>query len=175
VEPMEIIALVLRWLHILSAIALMGGSIFMRFALHPALAALGEEQQKALKAAVRSQWAKWVMASSGFLLLSGIVNVVLYTQSGEIEPMPYHAILTVKMLLALAIMFIASTLVGRSANAEKFRANSVKWLNINLAMAVIVVCLGGYLRTLHQTPAAEKPEDNKETAQVFSPQSPHGQ
>jgi uncharacterized membrane protein len=54
VEPTDIIALVMRWLHILSAIALMGGSIFMRFALHPALAALGAEQQKALKAAASS-------------------------------------------------------------------------------------------------------------------------
>jgi hypothetical protein len=70
------------------------------------------------------------------------------------------------MLLALAIMFIASTLVGRSANAEKFRDKAVFWLNLNLAMAVIVVCLGGYLRTLHQAPADEHPVENRETALV---------
>lgn len=160
----DMFALVMRWLHILSAIALMGGSIFMRFALHPSLASLSEDAQQTLKAQVRRYWAKWVMASSGFLLLSGIVNVVLYTQSREIEPMPYHAVLTIKLLLGLAIMFIASTLVGRSASAERFREKAPFWLNLNLAMAVIVVCIGGYLRTLHKLPPATEAEQPSASA-----------
>jgi uncharacterized membrane protein len=157
-EPMDIVSLLMRWMHILAAIALMGGTIFMRFALHPSLAALDETQQTKLKAAVRGHWAKWVMASSGFLLISGVVNIVLYAKQVE---SPYHAVVGIKMLLGLAIMFFASVLVGRSANAEKFRQNAVTWLNLNLVLAVIVVCIGGYLRTLHKHPAiddqSEKP------------------
>lgn len=153
-ETTEIVSLLMRWMHILSAIALMGGTIFMRFALHPSLAALGADQQKALKAAVRGHWSKWVMASSGFLLISGIVNIVLFSQAKVVSGL-YHPIVGVKMLLALVIMFIASLLVGRSANAEKFREKAVFWLNLNLVLAVVVVCIGGFLRTLHHPPKAE--------------------
>ncbi len=158
---MEIVDLLLRWMHILSAIALMGGTIFMRFGLHPALSAISAENQKAIKAAVRGHWAKWVMATSGFLLLSGIVNIVRFTQLKVVDPMPYHAIVTVKLLLALVIFFIASVLVGRSKNADKFREKAVFWMNLNLVLAVVVVCMGGFLRSLHHPPkagdATEKP------------------
>ena len=161
--------LLLRWMHILAAIALMGGAIFMRFGLHPALADLNADAQQALKGGVRRHWAKWVMASSGFLLLSGIVNIVRYTQDKVVDPMPYHAIVTVKMLLALVIFFIASTLVGRSANAEKFRQKAVFWLNLNLVLAVIVVCIGGFLRTLHHPPS---PNGTPEKSAVHAPLAP---
>lgn len=161
--------LLMRWMHILSAIALMGGTIFMRFGLHPVLADLAADAQQTLKAGVRRHWAKWVMASSGFLILSGIVNIVRYTQDKVVDPMPYHAIVTVKMLLALVIFFVASLLVGRSANAEKFRQKAVFWLNLNLVLAVIVVCMGGFLRTLHHPP---KPAESLEKSVVHAPLSP---
>jgi uncharacterized membrane protein len=158
---MEYLSLVMRWMHVLAAIALMGGTIFMRFGLHPSLAALGEEQQKALKAAVRARWSKWVMGASGFLLVSGIVNIVLFSQRYKLDPL-YHPLIGVKMLLGLAIMFFASMLVGRTANAEKFREKAVMWLNINLLLATIVVCLGGYCGLVRshsklkgETPAAK--------------------
>lgn len=153
-DTMQIVSLLMRWMHILSAIALMGGTIFMRFALHPALSAVEQKQQDALKTAVRRHWAKWVMATSGFLLLSGIVNIVMFSKAKEIVP-PYHAVVGVKMLLALAIFFIASLLVGRSANADKFRQKAVLWMNVNLALAVVVVCIGGFLRTLHRPDAGD--------------------
>lgn len=154
-ETTDIVSLLMRWMHILSAIALMGGTIFMRFALHPALGAIGSDQKQALQAAVRGRWAKWVMATSGFLLLSGIVNIVLYSQAKEVDAKLYHPIVGVKLLLALVIMFIASVLMGRSANAEKFREKTVFWLNVNLALAVAVVLIGGFLRTLHHPPKAQ--------------------
>lgn len=155
---MDYVGLVLRWLHILSAITLMGGTIFMRFGLHPALAAIPGETQAALKAAVRSQWAKWVMASSGFLLISGLVNTVITIKTFTYPGTSYHMLIGVKMLLALVIFFIASTLVGRSKNAEKFRESAVMWLNVNLVLAVIVVMIGGYLRLAPRVLKAETPE-----------------
>ncbi|HTN73613.1 MAG TPA: hypothetical protein VL096_00130 [Pirellulaceae bacterium] len=136
----------------MSAITLMGGTIFMRFGLHPALASLGADAQKSLAEAVRSQWAKWVMASSGFLLLSGLINTVLIIKAYKYPDVPYHALIAVKMLLALVIFFIASTLVGRSANARKFREKAAFWLNINLVLAVVVVCIGGFLRQADRIP-----------------------
>lgn len=151
----DLIQLVFRWLHILSAITLMGGTLFMRFGLHPALDVLPADAQAALKAAVRSRWAKWVMASSGFLLLSGLVNTVLIIKGNTFGPYPYHALIGLKMLLALVIFFVASTLVGRSKNADKFREKAVFWLNLNLALATVVVMLGGFLKMVPHVPKSE--------------------
>jgi putative copper export protein len=149
------LTLVLRWLHILSAIALMGGTIFMRFGLHPALASLPKDVVPNLKEAVRSHWAKWVMGASGLLLLSGLVNTVTTIQKYEFDKnVPYHALILVKMLLGIAIFYIASVLVGRSASAARFREKAVFWLNVNLALAVAVVLIGGFLKV---SPRREKP------------------
>jgi hypothetical protein len=78
---------------------------------------------------------------------------------------PYHPLIGVKFLLALAIFFIASLLVGRSANAEKFREKAVFWMNVNLALALAVVLIGGFLKV---TPRTEKPPKSEKTA-IFTP------
>lgn len=140
----------LRWLHILSAIALMGGTIFVRFAFLPTLQTLSEETRREVEAGVRSRWSKVVMAAVGVLLLTGIVNMGLiasrYKMSGIIETPQYHALLGVKFLLALPIFFIASRLVGRSDAAAGFRRNARFWVTLNLILALIIVMIAGVLR-----------------------------
>ena len=58
----------------------------------------------------------------------------------------------VKFLLALAIFAIASLLVGKTPAAEALRKNARLWLNLNIVLAVLVVCLSGVLRTAEKTP-----------------------
>jgi hypothetical protein len=94
------------------------------------------------------------MGASGLLLISGLVNTITTIQKYEFDKnVPYHALIGVKMLLGLAIFFIASLLVGRSANAAKFREKAVFWLNVNLTLAVAVVLIGGFLKV---SPRREK-------------------
>lgn len=50
------VLLILRYMHILGAIALMGGTIFMRFALVPTVPELDEKSRAALHEGVRSRW-----------------------------------------------------------------------------------------------------------------------
>ena len=45
--PIDYLALVLRLLHILAVITAVGGMIFIRFALLPALDTIGDEQRRA--------------------------------------------------------------------------------------------------------------------------------
>ena len=148
---MTIALLVLRWAHILGAITLMGGAVFMRFALVPAAKTLADDAHAQLRAEVRKRWSKVVMLAIALLLVSGLVNFYLLTQMYKLDK-PYHMVFGIKFLLALPIFYIASLLTGRSAAADRVRQNATLWLNVNLVLATAVVCIGGFLKSVDRTP-----------------------
>ena len=153
--------LLLRYMHILGAIALMGGTIFMRFALRPVVVGLPPETKASLHEQVRSRWAKFVMVASALLLISGITNLALAGRF-NFEPvlgMPkgYHMVVGIKFLLALPIFFIAALMTGRSSLAKRFQANAELWMNVNLTLALIMVLIGGYLKFVKRDEKAAKP------------------
>jgi uncharacterized membrane protein len=148
-----LVDLVLRWIHVLAAAVLVGGSIFMRY---PYLAALQATQPTApLAEEVRRRWAILVMASSGLLLLSGLTNFVNILRRYEIaDTFPgsvYQMVFGIKFLLALGVFFLASALAGRSPLAERLRRREVTWLTVNVVLAVAVVLLGGLLKLAPRT------------------------
>ncbi len=167
------IALLSRWAHILAAITAVGGTIYVRYALLPSVATLPDEQRRTLVEALRSRWSKAVMISIVFLLASGLYNFIVIARSlntsGEamqgIKPM-YHALFGVKFLLALGIFFIASALVGRSAAFEKVRANAKRWATVNVVLAVVLVCLSGYMRLSRDEAAKAQLEMPRQSAEL---------
>jgi uncharacterized membrane protein len=148
------ILLILRYMHILGAIMLMGGTIFMRFGLAPVVAGLDDATKASLHQQVRARWSKLVMISSGLLLVSGIANLALasrFTYEGALGE-KYHMIVGIKFLLAIPIFLIASFLSGRSSTAQKFQAQATTWMNLNLALALVMVLIGGALKFVPRTP-----------------------
>ncbi len=137
-----------RFIHILSAVILVGGTIFIRFVLQPAAAAtLSPDQHDQFRAKVMSRW-KWIVHRGiGLLLISGLINygreIATGTHKGDGL---YHALLGIKIILAFAIFFIASVLVGRSPKFESWRKDIRKWLAINIALAVIIIAISGFLK-----------------------------
>jgi uncharacterized membrane protein len=157
----DVLELALRWLHILPAIALMGGTIFMRIALAPAAnESLTQEQHDALRDRVIAKWKMVVHASIGLLLVTGFWNFI--AKAGQVAPV-YHMIMTVKILLGLGVMFIASALVGRSKGLEAFRKQRIFWMSVTLAMSVAIVLIAGLLKT------GSFPKKPKDGAAVSSP------
>lgn len=142
------IGIVFRWLHILAAMTAVGGTIFMRMALVPAVGVLADDQRKALHEQVRSRWVKFVMAAILFLLLSGFYNFFRRRNLGFEADAKwlYNMVFGIKFLLALVIFFVASALTGRASALERFRKNAKFWLTVNVALMVTVVCLSGVLR-----------------------------
>ncbi len=153
---MEFIRLVFRWLHIFPAVILLGGVLLMRFTLWPSLTALGDDDRNRVFEAIRRRWAMWVGISAGLLLLSGIVNTVLIVQEYQLEG-AYHGALGAKVLLALGIIYIASLLAGRSEAAERFRQKTSLWLNINVVLTILLICVAGWMRLGDRTPKADRP------------------
>ncbi len=152
--------LLLRYMHILGAIALMGGTIFMRFALAPSAAALDDKTRHELHEQVRSRWAKFVMLATALLLVSGIANMAItpiyFEISGVVPDNGKYSMITgIKFILALPIFLFASFLAGRSPTAKKFQAQAPLWMNINLTLALLMVLIGGYLKFANRTPKSE--------------------
>lgn len=141
-----LIQLLSRVLHILSAIILVGGLFYIRTVLSPA----GVDASFAGRRAV---WARWVSLATFLLLASGIYNLLtiinqVKAASEKLDP-TYHALILIKLLLALVVMFIMAVLAGKTALAEKFRANMRKWLNVAWMAALAIVVIGAMLRTYH--------------------------
>jgi hypothetical protein len=153
--------LILRYMHILGAITLMGGAIFMRFALRPVVIGLAPETKAAVHEQVRSRWAKIVMLATLLLLVSGLANLILAGQY-NFDPIfgkekGYHMVVGIKFLLALPIFFIAATLAGRSSLAKRLQANAEWWMNLNLTLALLMVLIGGVLKFVNRKPKGQAP------------------
>lgn len=138
----------LRFLHILSAIILLGGTFFLRFALGSASASSVPSW--------RPGWSRLVMITSGLLLISGLVNAVRNIIRYDFD-VPYHGLVAVKLLLGLAMFFISAVIAGRSSLAEKFREKMMFWLNVNILLGLLTIAVAGYMRFSVRTP---KPADD---------------
>ncbi|HEX5105269.1 MAG TPA: hypothetical protein VFV87_15725 [Pirellulaceae bacterium] len=151
-DPLFPLLLLLRYMHILGAIALMGGAIFMRFALAPTVITLEGSTRAEVHERVRARWSKFVMAAAGLLLVSGLANMMLYSSRRyDMSPVPivnasYAMFVGIKFLLALPIFLFASFLAGKSATAKKFQEKAVFWMNVNLTLALVMVLMGGLLK-----------------------------
>lgn len=155
-DPLDLLMLIMRYMHILGAITLMGGTIFARFALVPTLQSLPDDQRATVHEAISSRWAKWVGIATGLVLLSGIVNLGIYGARFSFPTFPYNPVAGVKFLLALPIFFIAALLTGRTNLARSFQAKATFWLNVNLTLAVLMVLIGGGLRFVQREPKVKK-------------------
>jgi uncharacterized membrane protein len=157
-DPLLPLLLILRYMHILGAIALMGGTIFMRFALRPVVVQLAPETKAAIHEQVRTRWSKFVMLASALLLLSGITNLGLAARYDfeRVLGMSYHMLVGIKFLLALPIFFIAALLSGRTTTAKRMQENAEFWMNLNLTLALVMVLIGGGLKFVQRKPKAEK-------------------
>ena len=124
-----VVALVSRVLHILCALILGGGLFYLRTILAPS----GPDACYGTRRAI---WAKWVGMATGLLLASGIYNfmvIVAKSKQPGATPLPpaYHMLFGAKFLLGLFVMFVAAILAGKTAAADRFRANANRWWNLS--------------------------------------------
>lgn len=153
--------LLLRWAHVLAAIVAMGGLVFARFALLPALSELDESTRDRVHDRIRRHWLPWVIGAITLLLASGLANFLLFNArvKGEewaggqwMRETNYHALFGAKFLMALVAFYLASALVGRGAGTQWVRNDRAKWLSVTLGLTLGVVLLSGWMRQLHTGP-----------------------
>lgn len=142
-EPDTIIAIVSRWVHVGTAIVLLGGSVFLRYVVMPSAQALPEAEHNQLRERMMGRWKRIVMIGIALLLLTGFYN---YIGVDRERTGPYHMLMGIKILLALGVFFLASALTGRSAGLAGLRRNSARWLGVLIVLAAGTVAIAGYLR-----------------------------
>lgn len=149
-DLLSLFAVLSRWVHILSVVIAVGGAIFMRVALMPAAnQALSPELHDLLRIQIFLRWKKIVHACVALLIVSGGYNFFMAIHD-KVQP-PYHAIFLPKFLMALAVFFFAIALTGSGPGFASLRANSKKWLSVQIVLAVLIIMLSGVMKTLHQS------------------------
>ena len=155
-----VLPLIMRWIHIGSAITVVGGTVCTWFVLLPAAKEILHEEHLKLRAAVLKRWKWFVHIGIALFLISGLYNYLVVMRPLHKGDGLYHGLMGAKILLALGVFGLAEMLVGRSKAAEKLRQNASKFLTINLALAVIIVMLSGFLRTIPAKSAPLGPHAN---------------
>jgi uncharacterized membrane protein len=160
VNPVDVLS---RWLHVGTAIVLLGGTFYIRFVLMPAAKQLPDAEHEKLKELVGARWKKFVHGGIGLLLLTGFYNYFQATPA-EAFRKQYHMLVGIKILLAFAVFFLGSALVGRSKAFAGMRQKAPQWLGAVLLLGAVIVGISGYLKVAGQ--AAWKDSVNGSAAAV---------
>jgi len=136
----ELLSIFLRWLHISSVLVLLGGVIYARWILQPALLALPEDPRRQTSERLASSFRPWIIGAVAALLVSGLYNLITKPNT----PAGYHMVFGLKMLLALHV-FAVAFLLGKPGVEEGKRA---RWMSGITVSGLIIVALSAYLRWL---------------------------
>src|SRR5947209_10953090 len=111
-----VLAVVMRWVHIISVITLLGGVIYARYVLAPALSGLPDPSKTELLARTAKEFRSLILLTIFTILLSGLYNLITKAN----VPHGYHMWFGIKMLFVLHI-FAVSFLLARSSVSEEKR------------------------------------------------------
>lgn len=156
---MEWVDVASRWVHVGTAIVLIGGAVFQRYVLLPAAAELPEATRDELRARVVGRWKRFVMIGIALFLLSGFYNylaVAIPAHRADPRKGLYHGLVGVKIILSFVVFFLASALAGRSPALENFRRNPRTWLGVTIVLSAMIVGIAGYLKVM--LPGVQAPD-----------------
>ena len=146
----SVLTLISRWLHIVSVVVVIGGAVFMRFALMPAAhSVLPDDLHDKLRSRLMARWKRVVHVCVAILIVTGSFNFYL-TFHDNVKPIPYHPILGVKLIGAAVVFFLAIALTGSSPGFSKLRQESGKWMSVQIALAAVIILLSGLMKAVHQ-------------------------
>ena len=123
---------------------MLGGSMFIRFVLIPALSTV--ERVEDIQEKIITIWRRFIGILTLLLLISGFYNYIVVAIPKHRGDGLYHGLMGLKIILALGVFFLASALTGRAKAFEPLRQKKKQWLSITILLAFAVVCIAGYLK-----------------------------
>jgi uncharacterized membrane protein len=133
-----VLAVSMRWIHITSVVTLIGGFIFARYALAPALAAVAQPERGSLGKKVVENYRALLYTVLVTLIGSGLYNYL--SKAGY--PPHYHMLIGIKFLFALHIFAVA--VLYTNPDAEEAKRN--RWLTGMIVSGLIIIAISAYLR-----------------------------
>jgi len=134
------LAILMRWLHIISVITAIGGLLYASLVMSPTLSSLPLESRTAFAAAINNRFRPLLRLAIFFLIVSGIYNLVTKANL----PPGYHIWFGIKMLLALHVIAVSFLLSSSSVSQER-RTRMTTGVVIS---GGVIVLLSAYLRFL---------------------------
>jgi hypothetical protein len=130
----------MRWIHMTSVVTLIGGFIFARFAVAPALATVAEPERGSLGKKIVGNFRPLLYTILVTAIGSGLYN---YLNKPSYPP-HYHMWIGIKFLFALHIFAVA--VLYTIPDAEEVKRN--RWLSGMIVSGLIIVAISAYLRWL---------------------------
>jgi uncharacterized membrane protein len=140
-----------RWIHVTSAVVGVGGAAFLLWVLRPAANAVGTEAARPVLEIVHRRFRWLVHTAMGLLLLTGAYNLFLVIPRaralGSLKSV-YHGVLGTKILLALALFGIAGALLSSAADIARPLSGRARGLIASVGLALLILLLSATLRRL---------------------------
>jgi uncharacterized membrane protein len=133
----DVLAVIIRWLHLSSVAALIGGAIFAKFVAAHAAATV-KESQESLWEDMAAHFKPVVYAAVAALVLSGIYNILAHPG----HTVTYHVLLAIKLLLVLHVFAVMLLAVQRN---NKRRVRMMAGAAIS---GLIIIAISAYLRRI---------------------------
>jgi len=128
----------MRWIHISSVVTLIGGFIFARFAVSPALESLAEPTRGEVGDRVVGSFRKLLYLVLATILGSGLYNYL----TKAVYPPHYHMWIGIKFLFVLHIFAVAVLFTIPGAGEIKRK----RWLTGLVYSGLIIIAISAYLR-----------------------------
>ena len=138
-----VLGVCMRWIHIVSVVTLIGGFIYARFVLAPALAVLKPDEREVIGSKAVDRFRPLIIIVVITVLGSGMYNYLTKTSF----PPGYNMWMGIKLLLVLHIFASAILYSVRPANEAKRNRTA-----LGIVMSgLIVIGIAAYLRHLSLT------------------------
>jgi uncharacterized membrane protein len=144
---MEVLVVLSRWLHVMSAIVAIGGAFFMRFVVPAGLAQADASSRDAVLISLRTKFKRVVHACVGLLVVTGAFNSWWNWRDFSLRPGVMHGIWGMHMLLGLVVIGISEALLAKPEPPKNHR----RTLGIALAIMFVVVALASTLKFVRDT------------------------
>lgn len=132
----DVLLVFMRWIHIASMATLIGGLVYGRLVMAPAIATLAPDARESLADTAARFFRPLVFAAIAGLVVSGTFNLLTTTGHRPI----YHMLLGVKLLLALHV-FAVSILIVQPKNPRR-----VRMMTGTLISGLIILAIAAWLR-----------------------------
>lgn len=158
-----VLAVLSRWIHVGTAIVLVGGTSFMKLVVVPSL----QGQSPELMSSIRGRWKKFIHGGIALFVVTGFFNYFRAMPLHKGDGL-YHGMIGTKIILAFVVFFFASVLVGRSPGTQKFRDNSGKWMTMVLLLSALIVGISGFVKVREATrkPAPQGAQPGPQAAEA---------
>ena len=133
-----VLAVFMRWLHIASVVALIGGFIYARFGVWPTLQALGSDQASTFVSQMIVRTRALLYTVLVTTAISGVYNYVTKPS----YPRNYHMVIGVKLLFVLHVFAVAILYTMPDAGVSKRR----RWLTGLVISGLVIIAISADLR-----------------------------